>query len=304
MVETDSREVLGASPSRVLLLAGGISRPPVVASSGTGLWSLALTRDRTLLDVWVERLHGLVSAGDGGVRMLLDREPCSIDRTFMRCRGVEPWADREPYRGPAGAIRDASVDLDADAVLLVAELSRCPLCPLEGLLRSHEHGGHSVTVSANPDGSPGGVYVVTAGALSNVAPRGYADIKEQWLPTVRSGGGRVGVHRLAPPGTPSVRTPGQLAEVRRELERRGEVVVRRFAPSERSRPPGVGVPRETDRGDGRASLSETGDSPIRTRPFPDGSIKACQKVVDGSATGNRALSDESGESPDRPAGDG
>lgn len=271
----------------VHLLAGGIAPPPVAETADKRIWAMALTPVMTVLDRWVAQTHDLTGGHVPEIRLLISHPLLPTERTFVRCRGVNPVVDSEEFRGPAGALRDACAEMEESDTVLAGELSRCVMCPLDGLLETHASRGNDVTVAANPDGSPAGVYAITLGALMSVPSRGYTDIKEQWLPALRSEGRRVGVQRLSPPGVPSLRTARHFMDALRLLNEQGEVVVRDVSHHRNRASMHVSNPasRNSDR---------SGDPPtVRTGLFPDGSIKTPSGVVDGSATGRRALSDES-----------
>ena len=240
-------------PVEVHILAGGISPPPVAQTSGKRMWAMALTPETTVLDHWMARLHDLGVGEPPATKLLISEPLVPTERAFVRCRGVQPIVDTEDFRGPAGALRDACEGLNEEDVILVCELSRAALCPLNGVIETHTARANDVTVAANPDGSPAGVYAIT----------------------------------VESPGVPSLRTARHFVEALRLINERSEVVVRERTPHRNKA--SEGGPRsslENNRGPGEAPT-------VRTGLIPDGSIKTPSGVVDGSHTGSRALSDDS-----------
>ena len=269
--------------TEICLLAGGIRRPPLESALRDRTWSLAIRHDRTVFDLWLDRLYDLPSDGRPRVRVLLSEVPTDHERLFFSCRGVEIVTDSSDYRGPGGALRDATEHLHTQDTLLVAELSRCVLCGLDGMIAQHHERENLVTVAANHDGSPSGVYVIKAEAISHISPRGYVDLKEQWLPALRDARERIGVARLPGFGAMPLRTEHDFRDAMRQIAEPAVVITRPVQGPESGSPPSGGP-------------SENGRIVVRSSIFPDGSIKASSDVVDGSSTGSPPLSDDTSSS--------
>jgi len=256
----------------IYLLGGGIRTPEIVETAGRMMWSLALTAEQTVLDLWLHRLYDLVSKGSPEIKLLLSTMPNARELTVIRCRGIDPILDAEPYRGPAGALRDATTELSPEQTILVADLSRCVTCDLSGLLDAHHASENEVTVAANADGSPAGLYIVSAECLATIPSRGYVDLKEQWLADLRSQGRSIGVHTLPGDGALPLRTSREFIDATRKITPASVVVVSEDA-------------SHHDRG----PLPQTKPIVVRSSIFPDGSIKTASNVVDGSSTGSPPL---------------
>ncbi len=98
--------------------------------------------------------------------------------------------DTDPYRGPAGALRDATRSLADPSVVVVAEGSRLPPPNLvERLLELHAPG--TITLGVCEDGTYAGTLATDPAAIDLLPGIGFIDLKEQWLPTAVKSGFRV-----------------------------------------------------------------------------------------------------------------
>jgi NDP-sugar pyrophosphorylase family protein len=111
-------------------------------------------------------------------------------------------------RGPAGCIRDAALQTDAER-FVVADGTILPDCDLAALLCEHARSGAALTVVAAFDSEeangnrerlvPTGIYVLERSVLEHVPETGYQDIKEVLLPRLHARDVRVRVHTLPAP---------------------------------------------------------------------------------------------------------
>lgn len=202
----------GTAVSRAVLLAGGPTPAPLAAATGLSLLDLHVTADHSVLEHWLDRIERLGEWLGGGfeVRVIYDgRSPRPSDPVLKRPFIVRIEEESGRFRGPAGIVRDACADLLEDGTVLVIEAGRYLAGTLDGLVVSHGASGAEVTVAANPDGSPAGVYAVRRQTL-NLAPKvGFTDLKEQWLQSVLSRGLEVQAHELREPGCLGLRTREQ-----------------------------------------------------------------------------------------------
>ena len=130
-------------------------------------------------------------------RVLTDEAELGID--------VEHFEDWTP-RGPAGCIRDAALQTDAER-FVVSEGTILPECNLVEVLERHSQSDAAMTVVAtrDPVGSNGakvrlipvGIYVLDRSVLEHVPKTGYQDVKEVLLPQLHERGVRVRAHTLA-----------------------------------------------------------------------------------------------------------
>jgi len=119
-----------------------------------------------------------------------------------RCR-IRYYEDELP-RGPAGCVRDASIDGAFDAILVTdAAMLPYPI-DLRDIVCAHLRSDAGLTVavasdSPNHEGAaPLGVYVVAPRALQLVPPIGYQDIKEALVSRLHASGERVTTYAVKP----------------------------------------------------------------------------------------------------------
>lgn len=183
-------EMGSISPSVCLLLAGALKSSSLTAACGMSVLDLWLTRERTVLGLWVDALRD--AGGNWEIRVAHNRQtPAPHELGRQQGIDVREVIDSGSYRGPAGVARDATEDLHGESDLLVCESGRWMACGVAPLMQAHRSGGALVTVGVNPDGAPAGVYMVRRKALEMAPAVGFMDMKEQWLARVRAGGGEV-----------------------------------------------------------------------------------------------------------------
>ena len=194
-----------------LLLAGGLRPSPITEAASRSVLDLWLTPMQSVLDCWVDRIEEL------------ERELASrIDiRAVHDAMNAPPWPDPrvgrrvtveqdpKPFRGPAGLARDLCIRYAGEQHVILAEAGRYSAGSLGPLVEAHARAEADVTVASNPDGSPGGIYVLRSSSLEIVASAGFTDLKEQWLRRAVDAGLRIMVHHLPHPGAMPLRTLGQ-----------------------------------------------------------------------------------------------
>jgi mannose-1-phosphate guanylyltransferase / phosphomannomutase len=117
-------------------------------------------------------------------------------RLGMELDYYEDWVPR----GPAGCVRDAGLQSDAD-VFVVADATTIPWLDLPGLLEFHRASGAAMTavlgreVEQGPASGtclvPEGIYVWGRQVLDFIRETGYQDIKEVLIPRLHESGMRV-----------------------------------------------------------------------------------------------------------------
>jgi len=182
-----------------LLLAGGLKPSPLVAQTGGSVLDLYLRQDATVLSLWLDRFEELGSSAPGPVIHIAHgtSTPAPNDMPARR-RGfrIRIEEDRQEFRGPAGAVKDACGDYSPDSMVLVAEAARYVAGGLSPMLAGHHESGADITVGCNPDNSPAGVFLISCKTLALVPHIGFMDLKEQWLGKAVETGLNVRVHRL------------------------------------------------------------------------------------------------------------
>jgi hypothetical protein len=200
-----------------IVLTGGVVPSPLVQATGHCVLDLSITMTETVLERWV-RQFGALAESEGRhlpIRIVHDaRAPVP----WPRDTGSGPRVELEPrpWRGPAGVLRDVCASYGAEDEILVVEAARSAAVELEPLLAAHRVRGAEVTVACHSDGTPAGMYVIRCGALAEVAPAGYVDLKEQWLRDLSARGRHIAVHVLPAPGAPPLRTPRQFLDAARQ----------------------------------------------------------------------------------------
>jgi NDP-sugar pyrophosphorylase family protein len=193
----------GDSPlklSACLLLAGGLKPSPLVAQTGGSVLDLYLRPSITVMGHWFDRFQELAAHTASVIKIHVvhgaTTPPPSDAEAKRRGIDIRVEEDRQQYRGPAGAVRDACAGYRADETVLVAEAARYVSCDLTQMMAEHAASGAEVTVASNPDSSPAGVFLIRCRTLQLVPSIGFMDLKEQWLGKAVEGGINVRVHRL------------------------------------------------------------------------------------------------------------
>ncbi len=103
-------------------------------------------------------------------------------------------------RGPAGCVRDAAMETDAQEVVVV-DGTIVPRVDLEGLLAAHHRAHAAVTIvvgraseCGDTDLEPVGIYVLDRSVVEQIPPTGYQDIKESLIPMLYRRGIPVAMH--------------------------------------------------------------------------------------------------------------
>lgn len=181
-----------AAPACVVL-AGGLSPSPLARDTGLSVLDLWAGNDvGTVAQSWA-KAFGRGIGGDARV-LCLYGDP--VPAPGLEQVEFDRLDDASPYRGPAGALSDARARIDADEIVVV-EGARLLSSGIGRLIEHHRQSEALVTVARDPQGSPAGVYAIRAEALDEVPPRGFMDLKEQWLNKLLAAGKRVVVHEIA-----------------------------------------------------------------------------------------------------------
>jgi glycosyltransferase involved in cell wall biosynthesis len=197
-----------------ILLAGGLRPSPLAAAAGCSVLDLWPTADQTVLDCWLDRIAEVAAELTRAipVRIVHDANSPPPWPGSRACGHLIIEQEPRPLRGPAGLLRDLCRDYGPHEHALVVESARLLTCPLAPMLDRHTRQAADVTVAANPDGSPAGVYLVRCGVLDLVPAAGFVDLKEQWLPRAVADGLNVRVHELEGPGALPLRTRAQFLD--------------------------------------------------------------------------------------------
>jgi NDP-sugar pyrophosphorylase family protein len=201
------RSAVEKSVGMAIILAGGLRPTPLSDSTHCSVLDLWLTPQRTVLDLWLELISGVgdidvkVLWNDGVPRPSIGGVACGSRATLV--------PDLSGFRGPAGAVRDACVTVDPNALVLVCEATRFVDADLVEMVEAHVGMDADVTVACNRDRTPAGVYLIRRPLLDYVPPIGFMDLKEQWLGKVIGAGHGVFAHRLESGASHVLRTREQ-----------------------------------------------------------------------------------------------
>ena len=139
----------------------------------------------------------LQASGIDEVTLCVNAETRGVGRALLDLGlpGLRLHEDATP-RGPAGSVRDAALESDAETVV-VADGTCVPAADLAALLACHRGAGAAMTVLVHPEPGhspgvgryvPGGVYVLARRAVERVPARGFQDLKEGLLPRLYRAG--------------------------------------------------------------------------------------------------------------------
>jgi hypothetical protein len=160
---------------------------------------MPLERDRTLLQAWLELITSTSALDDSNILIACNSEKdrawfAAETRRFTsidQCPRVV--VDPRPHRGVAGMLVDLRGETSNAASLVVVELNSLPPSGLGPLFAESPSANAtpSMRIGVGPDARWTGVYRLDAGLLDHVTPRGYVDLKEQFIPQLLARGYRI-----------------------------------------------------------------------------------------------------------------
>ena len=216
----------------VVLLSGSVWPRPWMAAIGRSILDLPLESERSVLGHWIQAVGGLadeVGLRRLALRVILCRAAPIPTAPRSRARASVPLQierDNMDFRGTGGVLRDLSVAYDKDDYLLVASGAQVLVEDLSSVVRAMGRIGGDVVLLVQADGTAGTLMLIRCGALADIAPVGFVDLKEQGLP-VLAARHRINVLRRAHAALLPIRTaPEYLSAIRgyRQLGRDGWAV--------------------------------------------------------------------------------
>ncbi len=192
----------------VYILSGGPSQASRFSSLGVAVHKLPVSSELTMLDAWCRSIcrsiSGLVSVDLGSMTVVLSEEPDQIlatgqNGTFSDLHHV---CELRRHRGTAGVVADQVLkDSDRDGFILVVEASASPvvdLRPMLAVLSRLAARSQACVLSESELGRYCGVCLFDRQSFSLVPDVGFFDLKEQFLPLLRSKGRLIESVTIAP----------------------------------------------------------------------------------------------------------
>ncbi len=171
----------------VVLLAGGLGRRTQSPGNGRGILALPITPERDALDVWLDTLgrfaEELRDDASLDVRIAIDqrtRAPQTAGRGFSDRLSVSIAHDDAEYRGTAGTLRDATVDLLPEDLVLVVVASQLPIQSMSDALTTLDDGDEGVLLSRSGRSDLVSLFLLRRQRLESVPTVGFFDLKEQF----------------------------------------------------------------------------------------------------------------------------
>jgi hypothetical protein len=180
-----------------ILLAGSLKPSPLAVEADRSVLDLHLSPEGTVLEYW-SRCFMTMGQAIGHmppVRVIYGTNghaPAAPRDT----PGLSLELDQQPFRGPAGAVKDACKRYKPGSLVIVAEAGRYLACDLAPMVREHVERRSDITVASDEDAVPAGVFLLRCETLDLVPAMGFTDLKEQWLGRAVSAGKAVRVFRF------------------------------------------------------------------------------------------------------------
>lgn len=208
-------------PRALVLLGGKVRTTGLGAASQRSLLDLPVDEDRTVLDVWLDRMVDFalhIGAEQLDVRVLVDAAAATPTVHRHDRVAVEVERDAAELRGTGGALADLAARYGDDESIVVASGAQVLLEPLTQLLSALADTGGDVALVSHRDGTPSGLMLVRCGCMAVVPKIGYSDMKEQALPLIAKRFAVRVLHRDSPTALP-IRTAADYIKVLRRYHR-------------------------------------------------------------------------------------
>lgn len=199
-----SQHAVPPKVSLCLILSGGITSSPLADASGMSVLDLHVSPSRTVLEAWADLVRGAWDQSDCPDIVVLHAGSGAVPSPAVDLN-VRVRHDESEFRGPAGAIRDAAVDVEPDSYVLVVEGASFLRQPI-GRLFCDPKESVSAVVGVNSDCSPAGLYLLRRDLLDLVPAIGFMDLKEQMLSQAKDAGHRIVVRDMGDRALQRLRT--------------------------------------------------------------------------------------------------
>ena len=150
---------------------------------------LPLRRSATVLEAWLEILDEAfvsevcIALNLGSDTHIIDTAIRSITRKRAFRSVVKTVLEPAAWRGPGGVIRDLTLDLEPDTIIVVVEGNSAPVSSARDVI-SAVQGGADGAVGVCDSNSPAGISAFRRAIFEQVPKIGYFDLKEQLLPAL------------------------------------------------------------------------------------------------------------------------
>jgi hypothetical protein len=187
-----------------VLLAGTLAPSPLRTALGVLPLCLPFGATGTLLDAWLGVIDELDVCSQVRVLVNTAEDIASLQSVMprgertRRGRRIMLVAEPASWRGAAGVMFDATVDLGDDQIILVIEAHSMPPASVAPVMTSLADDLAGVVAVAQ-DRQPAGMYVFRRSALHATPRVGYFDMKEQLIPKLAGGGGKLGAVQVDHP---------------------------------------------------------------------------------------------------------
>ena len=172
----------------VVLLGGTVRASALQKVTHRALVDLPVTPGMTVLQWW-HRQFCAVAAAIGQqpltVRLVTDRS-APTPRALGTDGPVNLRIEQDPseFRGTGGLLSDLARQYDDDDRLLVVNAGQLLWDPMPGMVEALASVDAEVSILAQPDSTPSGLFLIRCGAMKGIPKVGFVDFKEQALPTI------------------------------------------------------------------------------------------------------------------------
>lgn len=174
--------------TEVVLLAGTVRPTPLHKQLGRSGLDLPVDESRSILNHWQDHISHLAD------RLHRDHLDTHVMIDWTATAPISAWAhsksaisiERDPLelRGTGGVLHDLAKRFDDEDYLLVISANQMLFEPLDQLVVDMATLGGDVQLLSYEDGTPVGMMLCRCGALRDIAPIGFVDMKEQALPVI------------------------------------------------------------------------------------------------------------------------
>jgi len=187
------------------MLAGLLRPSPLREGIDIPALCLPMGRKGTLLDTWLNVMRRVPGLDD--IRIVVNSKADLATVTKLASASTVTAEDGTPisirtiaeptaWRGTTGLVRDVTVDLKIEDIVIVIEAHCLPPESVRPVIDRLQPSRAGVVGISGLD-QPSGVYALRIDAVRITPPNGYMDFKEQFLPRLTENGMRLTTARLS-----------------------------------------------------------------------------------------------------------